>query len=80
MKARIVQELRVFLETSGISAKKLSQVSGVSEPTISRLKNGGKKDICSRFADALRDAMKRLQSPRARRRKPPEAGDNGGRR
>lgn len=60
MKARIIHELIAFLETSGITAKRLSQEAHVSEPLISRLKNGERKDVHSRHADALREAMTRL--------------------
>ena len=60
MKARIVHELISFLQTSGITAKRLSQESNVPEPLISRLKNGERKDVHSRHADALREAMARL--------------------
>lgn len=62
MKARIIHELIAFLETSGITAKRLSQEAHVPEPLISRLKNGGRKDVHSRHADALREAMARLSS------------------
>ena len=63
MKARIVHELISFLQTSGITAKRLSQESNVPEPLISRLKNGERKDVHSRHADALREAMARLTAP-----------------
>lgn len=60
MKAPIFYEVVRFLETSGFTARRLSQESRVPEPIISRLRTGERKDVHSRHADALREAMSRL--------------------
>lgn len=60
MKTSIAIELKNFLAETNISQMELSRASGVKAAYINRLKNGVQKDVLSRYADALRDAMRRL--------------------
>lgn len=75
MKARIAGELIAFFEKTGMTGKRLAQEANVPEPMISRLKNGQRKDILSRHADALREAMARLTAVSALERKADGGGD-----
>lgn len=75
MKARIVDELISFFEKTGITGRRLAQEANVPEPMISRLKNGQRKDITSRHADALREAMARLSATSEQERKADGGGD-----
>lgn len=55
----IVTELKSFFAGhQNVSLSALSRKSGVNIVYISRLMQGGRKDIASRFADALRKAMR----------------------
>ena len=59
-RTRIATEVVFFLENSGFTALELSKESGVCTPILSLLKTGKRKDVLSRHADALREAMQRL--------------------
>ena len=59
---KIVQELRAFLDTSGVTASRLAEVSGVSSTTISYLRNGKRRDCASETADCLREGMAKLNA------------------
>lgn len=61
-KTRIAIEVSDFLEHSGFSAARLARESDVSPVRIHSLIKGKQKDILSRHADALREAMARLTS------------------
>ncbi len=63
----ITMQIRDFLTLSGKSARSLAEASGVSAANISRMKNGRRKDMGSRYADALREAMLRLDPEAAAR-------------
>ena len=56
----IAKEVIDFLETSGVTAVELSRESGVACPVLSQLRTGKRRDVVSRHADALREAMRRL--------------------
>lgn len=63
MNAPIVTELREFFQANGdVSCYILSRESGVSAPIIYRVISGKRKDMTSRNADALREAMRRITS------------------
>ncbi len=63
----ISEELRNFLEVTGMPAAKLSKQAGVAQAYISRLINGKCDDVFSRRADALREAMLTLDHDAARK-------------
>ena len=58
----IATEVIDFLEKTGLTAVELSKESGVSCPILSQLRSGKKRDVVSRHADALREAMRRLSA------------------
>jgi transcriptional regulator with XRE-family HTH domain len=55
--AKIVLELREFLETSGVTASELAKESGVTNAVISYLKSGKQADCRTETAEKLRKAM-----------------------
>lgn len=61
----ITEELRNFLAHSGVKATVLARESGVSDAIISFAVTGRRKDMLSRHADALREAMRRLSAKEA---------------
>lgn len=52
----------MFLDTSGVTASRLAEVSGVSNARISYLRNGKRKDCASETADRLRAGMAALSN------------------
>ena len=58
----IAIELRHFLDNSGVKAADLARESGVSNAIISFIVTGRRKDMLSKQADALREAMRRLSA------------------
>ena len=58
----IALEVRAFLARTGLSQARLAAEAGVNPVYVSRLVTGGTRDVWSRTADALRAAMKRLES------------------
>ena len=58
----IAIELKEFLERSSLKAADLARESGVSNAVISHVVTGNHKDMLSRQADALREAMRRLSA------------------
>ena len=61
----IADELRDFLAHSGVKATVLARESGVSDAIISFVVTGRRRDMHSRHADALREAMRRLSAKEA---------------
>jgi len=53
----ITTEIRAFLVASGMTQKRLAEVSGLSEAAISRLMTGQQKDTSSRRGAILRRAL-----------------------
>ena len=71
--AATIAQLRVngfyvegFLDASGVSSAQLARVSGVHEVYISRLKNGRQKNTSCSNADALREAMGKIDPKAAK--------------
>lgn len=64
----IALEVRAFLARTGLPQARLAAEAGVNPVYVSRLVTGGTRDVWSRTADALRDAMKRLESSLAQAR------------
>ncbi len=67
MNAKIISEIRLFLERYRLSARKLAIEAGVTPVIVTRVLSGERQDMLSSNADALRDAMTRLSlttSPR----------------
>lgn len=64
----IALEVRAFLARTGLSQARLAAEAGVNPVYVSRLVTGGTRDVWSRTADALRAAMKRLESSLAQAR------------
>lgn len=67
MKPKIISEARHFLETTGMSARKLALEAGIEPNTLTRVLAGARLDMTSLKADKVRDAMRRLaqESPNA---------------
>lgn len=64
----IALEVRAFLARTGLSQARLAAEAGVNPVYVSRIVTGGTRDVWSRTADALRAAMKRLESSVAQAR------------
>ena len=62
----IRDQINIFLEVAKLPATRLSKESGVNSVYISRLRSGKQKDTFSQKADALRQAMYRLNFAAAR--------------
>lgn len=56
----IREQLNFFMEKANCSAAQLARESGVNAVYISRVRRGVRKDIASSSADALREAMYRI--------------------
>ena len=63
----IRDQIKSFLDFSGISANALARASGVNVIYICRVKNGIRQDMASSRADALREAMLALDHDAARK-------------
>lgn len=53
-------EVMQFLQSTGISARRLAREAGVNASSVLHLSCGGRKDVASSTADKLRAAMARL--------------------
>ena len=62
----IAEQIQIFLGVSGVSSAQLARVSGVHEVYISRLKNGRQKNTSCSNADALREAMGKIDPEAAK--------------
>ena len=62
MKPKIFYEVSEFLQRHGLPVVRLTMEAGLSPSTLSRVLQGKRKDMVSASADALRDAMQRLEA------------------
>lgn len=53
----IKEQLNIFLNETNFSARRLAMLAGVSPVDICRVRRGTRRDMGSRRADALREAM-----------------------
>lgn len=59
---QIKEQIKIFLSASQATQAELSRESGVKEAFFSRLRSGKQNDIMSAKADAIREAMTRMDS------------------
>lgn len=63
----IQEQIEQFLTATGLSSYRLAKEAGLNKSYVSRLKNGRQRNAYSKNADALREAMKRIDPEVAER-------------
>lgn len=69
MNRTITEEIRTFLEVTGLPQMRLAEVSSVSASSISRLLSGKRNTIMGDAQDRIREAIKRLTLEESRKTK-----------
>ena len=62
MKTKIRSEMEAFLRRHDVTVSELAEMSGLALPILTRVLAGTRRDMMSRSADAIRDAMTRYEA------------------